>query len=150
MKLAPVTSLCLVAQSLVAAASALLESAELEKRACLPALNYTVEIEYVGCYTDPTTPRTLTGASFTLSSNSPENCGFLCGRAGYSYAGVEYTRCDLLYTMRHEKLLTSFNPASASVETASETNRLMSPRVAARALVMRLLRAAKLICECLQ
>lgn len=107
MKLTLVTSLCLVARAPVVAASALSGSAALEKRACLPALNYTVEIEYVGCYTDPTTPRTLTGASFTLSSNSPENCGFLCGRAGYSYAGVEYTRYDLLYTMRHEKLLTA-------------------------------------------
>ncbi|KAK6200670.1 hypothetical protein LQW54_009631 [Pestalotiopsis sp. IQ-011] len=91
MKLTLAASLWLVAQPLVIAASALPGSAALEKRACLPALNYTVEIEYVGCYTDPTTPRTLTGASFTLSSNSPENCGFLCGRAGYSYAGVEYT-----------------------------------------------------------
>ncbi|KAF3011532.1 hypothetical protein E8E14_009984 [Neopestalotiopsis sp. 37M] len=91
MKFTVATLAWLIAHPMIAAGSALPGPAALKKRDCLPALNYTVEIDYVGCYTDPTTPRTLTGASFTLSQNSPENCGFLCGRAGYSYAGVEYT-----------------------------------------------------------
>lgn len=99
MKFTVATLAWLIAHPMVAAGSALPGPAALKKRDCLPALNYTVEIDYVGCYTDPTTPRTLTGASFTLSQNSPENCGFLCGRAGYSYAGVEYTTYASLTTL---------------------------------------------------
>lgn len=64
----------------------------LEKRQCLPPLNYTAEISYKGCYVDKDDKRTLRGHSSALSNNSPQNCANICGRAGFAYAGVEYGR----------------------------------------------------------
>jgi beta-D-xylosidase 4 len=63
----------------------------IERRECLPALNYTAEINYDGCYVDKEDRRTLSRLSTTLrTNNSPQACADICGRAGYSLAGVEY------------------------------------------------------------
>ncbi|KAH8821295.1 glycoside hydrolase superfamily [Xylogone sp. PMI_703] len=58
---------------------------------CLPP--YVAQISgYIGCYSDPVTPRPLSGLSLSPGqSNSPEYCATLCGNAGFSLAGVEYT-----------------------------------------------------------
>jgi beta-D-xylosidase 4 len=61
----------------------------LRRQSCAPATNYTALYEYVGCYTDDN-DRTLKGYSTRSGTNSPAFCADLCGRAGYSYAGVEY------------------------------------------------------------
>ena len=46
--------------------------------------------EYIGCYTDSSTSRTLTGISNTnLANNDPQSCAAFCG--GTSYMGVEYS-----------------------------------------------------------
>lgn len=48
------------------------------------------EWEYLGCYTEATNSRALTGSSYTSSTNmTGESCVAFC--AGYTYAGVEYT-----------------------------------------------------------
>lgn len=57
---------------------------------CLPV--YTANINYIGCYVDPLSPRDLSGPMLTVgNSNSPQYCANVCGAAGYSYSGVEYT-----------------------------------------------------------
>ncbi len=56
---------------------------------CAPP--YLADITYLGCYTDPVTPRTLSGPQLTPASlNTPQNCANLCGLAGFAYSGVEY------------------------------------------------------------
>lgn len=57
---------------------------------CLPP--YNASITYVGCYVDPLSPRDLAGPMLTVgNSNSPQYCADVCGAAGYSYSGVEFT-----------------------------------------------------------
>lgn len=47
--------------------------------------------EYIGCYTDSSTSRTLTGTySLNLASNDPQSCANFCD--GTSYMGVEYSQ----------------------------------------------------------
>lgn len=68
--------------------SSLLES--VHSRTCLPP--YSAETSYVGCYHDPNTPRDLAGPLLTVGNlNSPQYCANVCGAAGYTYFGVEYT-----------------------------------------------------------
>jgi beta-D-xylosidase 4 len=57
---------------------------------CLPP--YTGNTTYVGCFSDPFSPRDLTGPLLTLeNSNSPQACANICGAAGYTFSGVEFT-----------------------------------------------------------
>jgi xylan 1,4-beta-xylosidase len=57
---------------------------------CLPP--YTANTTYVGCYQDPNSPRDLSGPLLTVGElNSPQYCANLCGAAGYSYSGVEFS-----------------------------------------------------------
>lgn len=52
-------------------------------------------IEPLGCFTDATT-RTLNGPMTTNTvSNTVESCASTCHSAGYSYAGVEYSRYEV-------------------------------------------------------
>jgi hypothetical protein len=45
---------------------------------------------YIGCYTEATNSRALTGASYVDTTNmTGESCAAFC--AGYTYAGVEYS-----------------------------------------------------------
>ncbi|KAK5994331.1 putative exo-1,4-beta-xylosidase bxlB [Cladobotryum mycophilum] len=61
-----------------------------QARTCLPA--YKATTSYVGCYHDPNSPRDLAGPLLTVGNlNSPQYCANICGAAGYSYAGVEFT-----------------------------------------------------------
>jgi beta-D-xylosidase 4 len=56
---------------------------------CLPP--YSADVSEVGCYTDGTVARGLTGAFLDFTStNSPQICGNACGNAGWTYAGVEF------------------------------------------------------------
>lgn len=60
-------------------------------QACLDAYT-TADTVYLGCFTDPVTPRTLSGQELNPgSSNTPQYCAYLCGDAGFEYAGVEYS-----------------------------------------------------------
>ncbi|KAI9146875.1 putative exo-1,4-beta-xylosidase bxlB [Paramyrothecium foliicola] len=64
----------------------------LRARACLPATEYSPEYTYEGCYTDPDSKnRALKGRFFTSTQNSARYCTQLCGRLGYTLAGLEYT-----------------------------------------------------------
>jgi beta-D-xylosidase 4 len=59
-------------------------------RTCLPP--YAANLTYAGCYQDPNSPRDLSGPLLTVGSlNSPQYCANICGAAGYTYSGVEYT-----------------------------------------------------------
>lgn len=82
-------------------------STKLQQRSCLPALNFTAQLDYVGCFTDPVNPRTLAGASFASAMNSPKYCGDLCGQAGYSYVGVEYSR--LVFSSKRRRHCIEYN-----------------------------------------
>ena len=59
-------------------------------RTCQPA--YNADIDYVGCYHDPNSPRDLAGPLLTVGNlNSPQYCADICGASGFAYSGVEYT-----------------------------------------------------------
>jgi hypothetical protein len=61
------------------------------KRTSCPA-PIVANTTYLGCYYDPVTPRTLSGASINTGTlNTPELCADSCAQAGYIYSGVEYT-----------------------------------------------------------
>ncbi|KAJ7479209.1 glycosyl hydrolase family 71-domain-containing protein [Mycena latifolia] len=50
-----------------------------------------VSWNYLGCYPDPNSPRTLSsGISTSTNTNSVSTCLTTCKNAGYVYAGVEY------------------------------------------------------------
>lgn len=69
---------------------ALVLAAGAAARTCLPA--YEAQITYDGCYHDPNSPRDLSGPLLTVGKlNSPQYCANICGAAGYSYFGVEYS-----------------------------------------------------------
>jgi len=51
----------------------------------------------VGCYTEATTGRALTGSSYANNNMTVESCAAFCG--GFTWFGVEYAReCKLLHT----------------------------------------------------
>jgi hypothetical protein len=61
------------------------------KRTSCPA-PIVANTTYLGCYYDPVTPRTLSGAFINTGTlNTPELCADSCAQAGYIYSGVEYT-----------------------------------------------------------
>jgi beta-D-xylosidase 4 len=66
---------------------------------CLPAPPtpepYTAETRYLSCYTDQGTPRTLGAVEYDSNLNTPRYCADNCGNAGYSFAGVEYSRYSI-------------------------------------------------------
>ncbi|KAJ4165224.1 hypothetical protein LMH87_006865 [Akanthomyces muscarius] len=69
---------------------ALLLASSAYARTCLPA--YEAKISYEGCYHDPNSPRDLAGPLLTVGKlNSPRYCANICGAAGYSYSGVEFS-----------------------------------------------------------
>lgn len=69
---------------------ALLLASSAYARTCLPA--YEAKISYEGCYHDPNSPRDLAGPLLTVGMlNSPQYCANICGAAGYSYSGVEFS-----------------------------------------------------------
>lgn len=71
-------------------AGLLLQATTAAARECLP--EYKAETSYIGCYHDPNSPRDLAGPLLTVGNlNSPQYCANICGAAGYTYAGVEYT-----------------------------------------------------------
>jgi beta-D-xylosidase 4 len=54
--------------------------------------NYKASASLQGCYSDQDGSRALSGPEFVLGNeNTPQTCADLCGSAGYSYSGVEYT-----------------------------------------------------------
>jgi hypothetical protein len=58
-----------------------------------PPVPYPGDAEWsnIGCYTEATNSRALTGSSYTSSTNmTGESCLAFC--AGYTYAGVEYAQ----------------------------------------------------------
>jgi hypothetical protein len=51
---------------------------------------YVADTVYVGCYTDPVTPRTLPDVYLNPDTlNTPQYCADLCASGGYTYSGVE-------------------------------------------------------------
>jgi glucan endo-1,3-alpha-glucosidase len=54
------------------------------------AVNYTPTS--LGCYTDSSVIRTLTGSSSDDSKMTPTSCSSSCRASGYKYAGLEYGR----------------------------------------------------------
>lgn len=59
---------------------------------CPFSTNYEASTSPQGCYSDEDNPRALSGPEFVLGDdNTPQICTDLCGSAGYSYSGVEYS-----------------------------------------------------------
>lgn len=58
----------------------------------LTCVSYDADLTSEGCYVDSGSPRTLTGTGGNFDANTPQACGDYCGRLGYKYAGVEYSR----------------------------------------------------------
>lgn len=55
-------------------------------------LDYDASTSLLGCYSDSTSDRTLSGREFVLTEiNTPQTCSDICGYLGYSYSGVEYS-----------------------------------------------------------
>lgn len=46
----------------------------------------------MGCFTDSSNLRTLEDHTVSSSLSTPAYCAAVCGRARYSYSGVEYSR----------------------------------------------------------
>lgn len=64
-------------------------ASQIDKRSCLPAIDFSPEIDYVGCHESSAESYALTGSMQHMSNNSPLNCAELCGRSGFTYAGLE-------------------------------------------------------------
>lgn len=54
------------------------------------AVNYTPTS--LGCYSDSSVTRTLTGSFTDDSKMTPTSCSNTCKASGYKYAGLEYGR----------------------------------------------------------
>jgi hypothetical protein len=53
---------------------------------------YVADTVYVGCYTDPVNPRTLSSVFLNPDTlNTPQYCADFCASGGYTYSGVEYS-----------------------------------------------------------
>ena len=48
--------------------------------------------EWLGCYTEATTGRALSGKSYSANDMSVDSCAAFCSAAGFSHMGVEYGR----------------------------------------------------------
>jgi hypothetical protein len=66
---------------------------------CLPPIPaYSANITFLGCYTDADTRTLPVAIDSAGGDNDPQSCGNSCGQAGYTYAGVEYSRsANVLY-----------------------------------------------------
>jgi hypothetical protein len=60
--------------------------------------------EYVGCYTELSAGRALSGASaFSLTDMTIEGCGSFCRESGFPWFGLEYTAECFCGTELHEE-----------------------------------------------